>query len=166
MTMKYFKILPILLCSAVLFFYGCNEDKKTQEQETVKSVEAKKPTTTEVAKEEPPLKEPAQNAAGVWHYTCILGHAGGAGTAAKCEKCGNFLTHNTAYHSNTTSTTTSSSPFATPSTATNTPTPPDTAQNAAGVWHYTCPQGHAGGAGSATKCGTCQSTLTHNTAYH
>lgn len=40
------------------------------------------------------------------------------------------------------------------------------AQNAAGVWHYTCPNGCAGGAGSATACAKCGSTLAHNQAYH
>ncbi len=49
-------------------------------------------------------------------------------------------------------------------------TPPaataEPAQNAAGVWHYTCPNGCAGGAGSAVPCGTCGTTLAHNAAYH
>lgn len=42
--------------------------------------------------------EPAQNAAGVWHFTCSKGCPGGAGTQGNCAKCGNPLTHNAAYH--------------------------------------------------------------------
>ncbi|WP_040279195.1 hypothetical protein [Psychroserpens damuponensis] len=161
--MKYFKILPILIVSSLLCFYSCNEDKKTQKQETVTAKEDLE-TTTEATKATPPLKEPAQNASGVWHYTCRLGCPGGAGLANKCATCGNILAHNTAYHANA-NTTTNSSPFATPQTSAATTTP-EPAQNAAGVWHYTCAKGHAGGAGSAVACGTCGETLAHNTAYH
>ncbi len=42
--------------------------------------------------------EPAQNAAGVWHYTCNNGCAGGAGSAIACAGCGTTLVHNSAYH--------------------------------------------------------------------
>ena len=41
---------------------------------------------------------PAQNSAGVFHYTCKNGCYGGAGTADKCKVCGNDLEHNQAYH--------------------------------------------------------------------
>jgi len=41
---------------------------------------------------------PAQNALGVYHYTCSNGCTGGAGTAANCNACGEALAHNTAYH--------------------------------------------------------------------
>lgn len=43
---------------------------------------------------------------------------------------------------------------------------PEPAQNSLGVWHYTCPNGHSGGSGSATACGDCGTTLVHNTIYH
>lgn len=46
----------------------------------------------------PPAAEPAQNAKGVWHYTCSAGCAGGAGSAGNCAMCGNALQHNQAYH--------------------------------------------------------------------
>jgi len=39
-------------------------------------------------------------------------------------------------------------------------------QNAVGVWHYTCSQGCAGGAGLAGNCNTCGGLLAHNAAYH
>ena len=43
---------------------------------------------------------PAQNASGVFHYTCSNGCVGGAATAEKCKACGNELAHNAAYHNN------------------------------------------------------------------
>jgi hypothetical protein len=41
---------------------------------------------------------PAQNAQGVWHYTCSNGCAGGAGSAIACAACGTPLVHNQSYH--------------------------------------------------------------------
>lgn len=119
----------------------------------------------------PPTNEPPQNSAGVWHYTCSAGCAGGAGSAVPCGTCGATLVHNTAYHNTgdkanpTPVTTAATDPgnIVPPPPAAKTPEPP---QNAAGVWHYTCSAGCAGGAGSAVPCGTCGSTLVHNTAYH
>lgn len=49
--------------------------------------------------------------------------------------------------------------------AANTPLP-EPPQNADGVWHYTCSNGCAGGAGSAAPCAVCGTTLVHNQAYH
>jgi len=158
--MKYVKITALLLLSSVLFFYGCNDTSKTSKQDTAKPVKASE-TTSPV---NPSPVEPAQNASGVWHYTCRLGCAGGAGSAAKCETCGNTLAHNTTYHAKAN---TNTSPFATSATPSATPaTPREPAQNAAGVWHYTCIKGHAGGSGSAVACSTCNTTLSHNKAYH
>ena len=128
---------------------------------------------------------PAQNAAGEYHYTCPNGHAGAAG-AGSCATCGAALAHNTAYH-NTPATVTPTTPNVTPAASGSGPifapmlqdnagTPaarvPQTtttaatpAKNAAGQYHYTCPNGHAG-AGAAGSCSTCGSALTHNPAYH
>ncbi len=124
-----------------------------------------------------PMAEPAQNAAGLWHYTCPKGCTGGAGSAVACTQCGTTLTHSQAYHGTptATTTTTSSSPTISANPAEGVNPPPITMpnagkseppQNAAGVWHYTCPSGCSGGAGSATPCATCSKTLVHNTAYH
>jgi len=115
--------------------------------------------------------EPPQNADGVWHYTCPNGHAGGAGAAEACSVCGTTLVHNTAYHGGSTTTpTTTIDPLATNSSSTTQPaaaaTPAEPPQNADGVWHYTCPNGHAGGGGSATACSVCGTTLAHNSSYH
>lgn len=122
--------------------------------------------------------------AGVFHYICPKNCAGSGGSAAgTCPVCGTAYEHNQAYHNQPTSTTVPTGETTpdgrpiekmivpgstTPGTApANTPpATPEPAQNAAGVWHYTCPKGCAGGAGSAVACGTCGSTLAHNTAYH
>jgi len=124
--------------------------------------------------------EPAQNALGVWHYTCPNGHAGGAGSAVACSECSTTLVHNTAYHDGPAATVSPNAPVTTSTTVPAgseginvtpgaLPTVPKTAepaQNASGVWHYTCSNGCSGGAGSATACGSCGSTLAHNSAYH
>ena len=119
--------------------------------------------------------EPAQNSLGVWHYTCPNGHNGGSGSATACSDCGTTLVHNTTYHDApapsvpTTSSTIvpagSEGMNVTPGAIPN-PSTPEPAQNSAGVWHYTCSNGCSGGAGSATACGTCGSTLAHNSGYH
>lgn len=161
--MKYVKILPLLLMSTVIFLYSCNDKTKAPKETDSKSVEvensASKPAVTT-----PTPAEPAQNASGVWHYTCRIGCPGGAGTATKCNTCGNILAHNTAYHGNANST--SSAPFSNAPAAPATPAAPEPAQNSAGVWHYTCAKGCVGGSGSAGSCTTCNGPLAHNSAYH
>jgi hypothetical protein len=115
-------------------------------------------TTTPPAPTEPP-----QNASGVWHYTCPKGCKKGGGAATPCATCGVTLVHNTAYHG------AAAQPSKDPVSTTPSPTPtptPEPAQNKAGVWHYTCADGCAGGAGSASPCAKCSKTLVHNTAYH
>ena len=106
--------------------------------------------------------EPPQNAAGVWHYICPNGHDGGAGSAVACTQCGATLVHNTAYHNGAGGEPTDLT--ATPQPAT--PPAQEPPQNAAGVWHYICPNGHAGGGGGATPCPECGATLVHNPDYH
>lgn len=103
----------------------------------------------------------------VEHYTCPNGHLGyGSGTAGTCSQCSATLVHNQAFHAN------DAAPAPNPTiqteqpTGTATPPAPSAAQNAAGVWHYTCASGCAGGAGAATACATCGATLAHNQAYH
>lgn len=122
---------------------------------------------------------PAANAggvnAGVEHYICPSGHVGSGGPSqGTCSNCGVALVHNQAYHSNDPVATPAApaaganpmlqNPGATPPTVA---APPASApQNAAGVWHYTCPSGCAGGAGAAGSCSNCGTALAHNQAYH
>jgi hypothetical protein len=156
--MNYFKILAILLLSSVISLYACNDNadaaikKEAKESLNVSS----SPTQSN-----PATPEPAQNAAGVWHYTCNAGCAGGAGAAGACATCGGALAHNSAYHPKP-----DSKPTNSPITTTPPAAEPEPAQNAAGVWHYTCSTGCSGGAGLASACSTCGGTLAHNSAYH
>ncbi len=108
---------------------------------------------------------------GVQHYVCPNNCEGSGGPAqANCPVCGTAYEHNQAYHSQQPAV--QSNPTITPSTpgapAASQPitTPTEPAVNAAGVYHYTCPDGHSGGAGTAAACATCGKTLVHNAAYH
>ena len=131
---------------------------------------------SEVEKQEPPKllnstnqqsTTTAQSTSSAWHYTCSQGCAGGAAAAGTCSNCGQALVHNQAYHNNPNNT--SSTTPVNPSAATSNPASTkkvESSQNSAGVWHYTCSQGCAGGAGSAVACASCGTTLAHNQAYH
>jgi hypothetical protein len=112
--------------------------------------------------------EPPQNAEGVWHYTCPKGCAGGNGSAVPCAKCGTTLVHNALYHGKPNPAAATPTPPGQTLPAGQTPPPPkaEPAQNAAGVWHYVCSAGCAGGAGSAIACATCGKPLQHNQKYH
>lgn len=117
----------------------------------------------------------AAGVAAVEHYTCPAGHVGSGGAAAgACAQCGATLVHNQAFHGTQPSITPPASsganpmfqdPNAAPATTTIAP-PTEPAQNASGVWHYTCAAGCAGGGASASPCAQCGATLVHNTAYH
>lgn len=158
--MKYFRIFAILLFVSVFSFYSCNDKTNTPKEETLNPSEViDSSTPTTAATPDPATPEAAQNAEGIWHYTCSKGCYGGAGSASNCVTCGGLLAHNSAYHADANSTPTS----------TPTDTPPAAAepsQNTAGVWHYTCSNGCAGGSGAAGPCSTCAGTLAHNSAYH
>lgn len=115
-------------------------------------------------------------AGAVDHYTCPNGHPG-APSAGNCAQCGTTLVHNQAFHANDQpAAAANSNPMqqfapaaaAANSTAPATPNPAaaSPAQNAAGVYHYTCSSGCAGGAGGAGNCASCGNPLAHNQAYH
>ena len=179
--MKYFKILAILLFSSVISFYACNDNDDARKQEARESLEVSdsptlpnaatpnpaggaihrvpnSPSPTNATTPDAATPKASQNAGRVWHYTCSNGCAGGAGSAVNCESCGSLLAHNQAYHANPNSTSIPI-PFTSPPAA-------EAGKNTAGVWHYTCAKGCAGGSGTAGTCGTCGGTLAHNTAYH
>jgi len=150
------------------------------------SVLGEKPVTTSTNPAATPAA-PSVNS-NVKHYTCPNNCEGSGGDAAgTCPVCSTAYTHNAAYHNapavggnnpsinspqvTTSSPSVSSSVLSTdeglnPTVNIPPPSTPEPAQNAAGVWHYICSSGCAGGGGSATACGSCGTTLAHNTAYH
>ncbi len=185
MSINKLLLFPLIMLIFMACGNGASDNASGQDgtTPTLPTATTPPPTTTPTAK--PP--EPAQNADGVWHYTCPKGCAGGGGSAIACASCGTTLAHNQAYHGNPATpptpnvTTTSSSggvtspvftdpskqPVATPnSSLTVPPKKNEPPQNASGVWHYTCPAGCAGGGGSAIACSKCGKTLAHNQAYH
>ena len=141
---------------------GANDDVRNQARQSLNVPESSAPVATTPISTAPTTA--AASAGGASHYICPNSCEGSGGDAqANCPVCGTKYIHNQAYHSQpsqTTTTTTTTTP-----TSPTTPTP-EPAQNAAGVWHYTCPSGCAGGGGSAVACATCGATLAHNTAYH
>ncbi|HAD12035.1 MAG TPA: hypothetical protein DCF33_06305 [Saprospirales bacterium] len=172
---KHFHILAVAAVLAILS-QACSNDSTPSEGATLATEEAVGKTSSTTpgltdplaapAANAAPTAEPPQNAAGVWHYTCPKGCAGGAGAATPCAKCGTTLTHNQTYHGaaqQPAGAAPASNPGATAATAPKKDEPP---QNAKGVWHYTCPKGCEGGSGAATPCAKCATVMTHNTAYH
>ncbi len=177
--MKYLNIFCVLLVFSLALLTSCNSDSsdardQARENLVVPESPATDPTSPIQTAPTPPAAEPAQNAEGVWHWTCSKGCAGGGGGAGSCATCGGPLAHNAAYHNSSNAASTPTVPGAMPTIpgATTTAVPPPTAkpaepaQNAAGVWHYTCSKGCAGGAGSAVACAGCGGTLAHNASYH
>ena len=98
-------------------------------------------------------------ASSVQHYYCPNSCEGSGGdNAGTCPVCGTAYVHNQAWHN---------TPAASNNAINQVTSPvPEPAQNANGVWHYTCTNGCSGGAGSAVPCSQCGSTLVHNSAYH
>jgi len=179
--MKNIFTICLVLCG--LLFISCGDTQTESQKAAADRISSQVPDNPSPAvapappaSTTPPTAEPAQNAAGVWHFTCPAGCEGGAGKAGPCGSCGQTLAHNKAYH-DTGATPGTPPPAPAPGTfgvdgttgAVPPPTPAPTAepaQNAAGIWHYICSAGCAGGAGSATACAGCGQTLGHNQAYH
>jgi hypothetical protein len=186
--MRHFHHFTILATIAFVFaFAACKNDGDAARDAAVQGVQGTQPAGDAAANPAaanpatPTTPEPAQNASGVWHYTCPKGCAGGGASAVACAKCGTTLAHNAAYHGP--SSTTPTQPQTTLPVASGKETnasslppgmvpvespikTPEPAQNAKGVWHYTCSGGCAGGAGSAVACAKCGKTLAHNQSYH
>ena len=146
----------ITLFIAVLFFAACssggNSSAKDAARESIQSV-TQNPTPV------PNATLPVGTAGSVLHYTCPNNCVGSGGPAqANCPVCGTAYAHNQAFHNQ-------------PAAATGNPAAvnaatPSPAQNAAGVYHYSCADGCAGGAAAAGNCATCGKALAHNAAYH
>lgn len=142
--MKLFKLIIVF---AFLSIVACNSEKS-------KKTSTKKVTT-------------------VQHYICDnkCENSGGE-TAGNCPNCNMPYTHNVAYHNNDllksgpiNVKSNATQPGVPTTTSTNNRTP-EPAQNANGIYHYTCSNGCAGGAGTTTNCNACGEVLAHNTAYH
>ncbi|MBR9920697.1 MAG: hypothetical protein GYB31_07635 [Bacteroidetes bacterium] len=152
--MKYFLTI---LCAG-LFFMSCNNESSS-ESSTQDGATTPATTTT----------SPASTDGKVWHYTCPNNCANsGSDTQGSCPVCNSQLAHNQAWHNQGGNQpqlpqNDQASPVIqqTPPTA-----QPEPAQNAAGVWHYVCGNGCAGGAGAAGTCSSCGGALTHNSLYH
>lgn len=167
MTSRPFFLIFCILAATLLASCGDDGEKSTEvslmsEEGNSRDANLTAPTTKQA------VSEPAQNSAGVWHYICPKGCPGGGGSATPCPKCGTLLAHNQAYHGsvgNAGNTAPAINPASKNAVApgANQPEPP---QNAAGVWHYTCPNACAGGAGTAAICPKCGKQLEHNKAYH
>ncbi|MBK8954152.1 MAG: hypothetical protein IPM34_01160 [Saprospiraceae bacterium] len=99
-------ILSILsLFALILVLPSCKEQSKSDAPAESTEAPAAAPTPAPAADPAitvpppaPTTPEPAQNAKGVWHYTCPKGCEGGAGAQGNCAKCGTALAHNAAYH--------------------------------------------------------------------
>lgn len=170
-------IFKLLLCVISVAIFACGGGDSSVRDSARESIGGNQPTLSA------PTTNPATMTASapggsVMHYICPKNCEGSGGAGAgTCPVCGSEYIHNQAFHAAqsapTTEGGTTTATFQGGTGATPTPDPtsitpptPEPAQNAAGVWHYTCAKGCAGGAGSAVACATCGATLTHNTAYH
>lgn len=165
-----------LLLAASVFAFACQSDKPATEattaaNETPTDNAAMIPAAPGDGGGLPELTAPsaaAPAAGGVQHYICPKNCAGSGGPAqANCPTCGTAYVHNQAFHAQPGAApepAAPGSPITMPAPGADKPAEP--AQNAAGVWHYTCPKGCKGGGGAATPCASCGTALAHNTAYH
>lgn len=147
----------ILIVIVSLFIWGCSNDKAPQRpQQVVPPSNQQATPTTNPNTTVPPAS--ATNAAGEYHYICPNGaDHGGSANGGACPTCGTALVHNQAYHNNVQN----------PAANTQAQTPqPGAATNAAGVYHYICPNGDPGGSANGGTCSVCGATLTHNQAFH
>lgn len=172
--MKFTNLFALLVFCAILPLFSCGSDNAAESATTTEAapapadnstvnpagaIQAPTPGTDDAAPA-PATTQAAAPPSGVKHYTCPKNCKGSGGDAAgTCPVCGTAYVHNQAFHGQE---------AATPAGATATPVtpPPSPAKNAAGVFHYTCSKGCAGGAGAAGKCATCGGDLAHNAAYH
>lgn len=144
---------------ALTFLIGCSGDASATE--AVSSVTDSEVAAAPAFRDPTPQKTVGSGAA-VRHFVCpdrcADGHADAEGP---CPTCGKGLLHNDAFHWKDGQ----RPPEPQPLPAEMLP-PPEPDQNAAGVWHYTCAQGCAGGSGKAEACAGCGEVLAHNQTYH
>lgn len=153
--------LSLIACFSLVFlFLACNNSAPERPEPMLDpNYEPTPPATTTTINN-------TNASSGVFHYKCPNG-CGGGDAAGTCPVCGTAYVHNQAFHNQApTSNTTNPVANANVTTSGTQAQTPEPAQNAAGVWHYTCPNGCDGGAGSALACAQCGSTLAHNSLYH
>lgn len=162
--MKLFNALTFVILSMTLLLSACQSNESKRIREEARESLPEPPPNVSTTPVSPTAPTPAVNS-NVPHYKCPNNCEGGVGAAAgPCPVCGTQLAHNQAYHNQTNAT--NPPPTVTPPPNVQQQQQPAPAQNAAGVYHYTCSNGCAGGAGSATACASCGATLVHNQAYH
>ena len=141
MTMKIFKIM---LFFVLAISFSCKEEKPK------------------------PILQENNVTASVKHYICANKcENSGSDVAGACPVCKNPYLHNDAFHSQDLL---KNGPLNVPTNIqapeSNTPATPSPAQNAKGIYHYTCNKGCYGGSGTASNCTNCGEQLAHNQAYH
>lgn len=163
--MKLSHVLFLALISTFIAFTGCKDNK------TDASTETPMTTSTEGANgQDPGTLSTGVSGSTEAHYKCPTAGCTGTGDSqGKCPVCGADLVHNAAFHNQTPGAPGSSPANPVQVNPNNSPaatTAPPAAQNAKGVYHFTCPKGHEGGAAAAGNCAKCGEALTHNQAYH
>ncbi len=151
-----------LIATLFIFILACSNDKtppSAPQQVIPPTNQPAPPINTNTNSNLPTVDGNNSSTGTVFHYTCPNGHDGSA-SAGVCATCGATLAHNQAWHNLPSNNPNINTPTTTPQTP-----PASPARNAAGEWHYTCPNGHDG-AGAAGACATCGATLAHNQAYH
>jgi hypothetical protein len=91
------------------------------------------------------------------HYYCSAHPDKGGSDQGSCPECGLALVHNQAFHN---------APATPGSPITSASVPPAPAVSGGSVFHYTCPNGCAGGAAAQADCTVCGTPLAHNQAFH
>ena len=141
---NYMKTLKIILFFVLAISFSCKEEKPK------------------------PILQENNATASVKHYICANNcENSGSDVIGACPVCKNPYIHNTAFHNQDFM---KNGPLNVPTNiqapAANTPAAPSPAQNAKGIYHYTCPKGCYGGSGTATQCANCGEPLAHNQEYH
>ena len=156
------KILNILLIAMAVFAFSCNNDAPNNQVDLGPAPSPINPSAIQATP-----GAPGAVATAVSHYTCPNNCAGSGGAQqGACPVCGTAYIHNQAFHNQPGMTPANNNPINIGNQQQPAQQQPAPAANSAGVFHYTCNNGCAGGAGTAGVCTTCGQQLAHNQAYH
>lgn len=158
-------IFSTVLFASLLIFSACNETESANSDDA-NTENSELRTSSEVMGTNP---TPAASTGGVLHYICAKNCAGSGGpSAGTCPVCGAEYIHNDAFHAQDAAQEQPQITLGDQNNLNATPPPPpaEPAQNASGVWHYTCASGCAGGGGAPGSCANCGGALQHNDTYH